>query len=179
MRVEVKAPVSLSDDRTVRLDGYPELLAKRLRRASTQFPRQGLNLFACVPMFSFPVWGLRAELVSSFYAHEALQMEYDNATGQMVGRPRPVIIQDGLFLRWRSTEGRPGFTRVSGVMTLEPYPIDRQTRIQPRSSVGHHVLVLHNPNAKQALPIGGLGADAEFALVGDEMRWSDGAKAFS
>lgn len=173
--VEVKAPVLLSRDGGGWVEAFSGAVLERMRDAVGQFSRGDANLLVCVPRFSVPIWTSRKSAVAVFYAQSVLRAYINQETGAAIDKPKAAVSYAGAFLKRYPPSGDRRFKRIGAVMTIEEDGETRQSRILPRCSVIHRVVVMHNPHAVVPIPSGVWGTRAELIHSEKKLRWADGA----
>lgn len=173
--VEVKAPYKDPPTERTWCGDDADTLAGCVDEANGQFKKNGINILCIVPSLRIPVYGSRYQLLRAFIAEEKIQVPLNLNTGEMTGPARSIFSPDGKFLSLRYKSGRDtAFRRVGAVVSIEGWPVTRNTNIHPRTHIEHKVLVLHNPFAHHPIPENIWGDSPQFVQKDGTMSWTDG-----
>jgi hypothetical protein len=191
--VEVKSPSM--PERPAQAAAVPPERAEfewALRKANRQFPKSGRNLLIVVPRRQSMFTTLEHELVRALIGEHVISFAVDRKTGGAIGDTKTEFWSTGRLTRGE----QPVYTRVSAVMCLEEFPVTRfpsaaelyfvqgarashtlneaaarEFADQNSVRMDHAVVVVHNPNAREAIAPELFGAARQLVVAPGGMRW--------
>lgn len=152
-----------------------EALSQCLEQAAKQFAKGQPNVLVIFPRFMLPVTTSRRMILNAFYGQDMIHIPIDKTTGEATGSPYVAFRQDGHMLKVRRSEGKPRYTRVSAVLTIEPrvkdipLPSGRVLHLMV-----HDVLVAHNPYAERPVSRAIWGDWPQLVHEDNSLCWTDG-----
>ena len=170
--VEVKAPYVPVPESGSWSGDDAGVLQECLEEANTQFAEERANVLVIVPSLRTPLYAHRLQLVKAFIGRPVMNLTIDVSTGQAIGDVSPGFVRSGRFVALYpdgAGEPRRRFTRVSAVLTIEPWRQldDHAVRVD------YDVLVVHNPFGQVRLEPGFFGDVPELVPKGSHMEWTD------
>lgn len=171
LAVEVKAPFIPILQGARRGDDSPSL-QRALKRANRQFAAKRLNLLVIAPIGDLRLYSDRSQLTEAFFGDYFPYFVIDTTTGHPTGESGMTFRETGHFLSRVRTggipfkaDGSPRFTRVGGVLSLEPLLV--------HETMEHNALLVHNPHARRRLPETAWFDIPQF-VARTFMGWTDG-----
>lgn len=144
-------------------------LRRAVEQANGQFDEGCRNLLVVAPSDGTGPGLHRRTAVAALIGSEQIHFPVLREEGRLIGEPRFVFVANGQFTRaW--DPGRPRFTRVSAMMTIEQTIAQAATGYE----VAHRILVLHNPYAACPIsPDSFVGFPQLVRGEGDLLVWTD------
>ena len=208
VQVEVKAPYrERPTGDTVWHGEDSDAIANCLEAANKQFSDNRTNILVIAPELRLDLYDCRFQLIKACFGQEKITVPINKRTGGPAGPVGTEFFPDGKFLnpyrpdgKYIKPDGRPAFTRVSAVITIEEIFKYRYSYADPLillkdgaawtswkkrndlhysadnySWIEHQVLVAYNPFARYALSTEVFKQHIRFMDLGKGFGWTDGA----